>query len=648
MKKNAPPRLWFSFLLCLALSVALFSAGCGGFMEKRVIQSPQYPTGTQVPVQQNPLSELENLFARGEYARVEVLGQRLLDDDALSPDVKGRAAHLYAVAAVRAGHPNLALDVLDKWRGVAAAADTTREWQDVWSDAITQMPSREARTQANAVYQDSGRPMIVRGIAAIAFAVRQWEDNDLGETMRALEGLYRAVPDLTTKAALEGRLAMQLQSASPQAISLIAPSVTSDNQGQFPYSIVLIDQLRRQTLQTQTRMQATAALQTIEKTISLADPSLFKGPPAPIQVTASYTGATGMTAPAGGGNRNIALALPLSGPYGSVAGKIVAGAEAAVRDIPGASLTVIDTTSPAWLSQVEALPADTAVVGGPLVTDDYTAAKSRGVVSKKAFLTFLPALAGNDEGTVAWRFFSSAQDQVRAVVEFSANLGISKFGAFYPSDSYGRRMVELFEAQVRSRGSSVHAVSYAPGQPETWMRSAGELFSGGGGFRAIFLPDSWKTMDTVIPNLFYHQAAGKVLLGSSLWEQGIAGQTSLANPNNYALAVFPGTWNGASPSAHATQLQMAMQAKGMNADFWTGLGYDYARFAAALPVQAGWTPGSVNSALANAGMGWSIAPIRWDHSGRAAQDLFLFTPRDGSGYVPVDREAFRATVQQVR
>ena len=646
MKKHTPSRFWFLPLPCLALLCILLLAGCGGFMEKRVIPSTQPPVTTAPPAQQNPLTEIENLFARGEYSRVEVLGQRLVADTSLSPDQLGRVAHLYSVSAVRAGHPNVALDVLDKWRGFSATVDTTREWQDVWSDAITQMPSREARTHANAVYQDRARPMIARGVAAVAFAVRQWEDNDLGETMPALEALYAAVPDITTKAAFEGRLAMLLQSASPKAISLIAPSVTTGNQGKFPYSIILIDQLRRQTMQSQTRAQATAALQTLERTISLADTSLFKGPPAPIQVTASYTGTTGMTAP-GSGNKSVALALPLSGQFGSISSKIIAGAEAAVKEIPGASLTVIDTDKPDWLSQVDALPATTSLIGGPLRAPDYAVAKRQGTVTRKAFLTFLPTLEGNDEGKVAWRFFSSPHDQVRALVEFSNNLGISGFGAFYPADSYGKRMVELFEAQVRTRGGTVHAASYPPSQPETWMQSAGELFSGGR-FKAIFLPDSWKTMDTIIPNLFYHNATGQVLLGSSLWEQGLAGQTTLANPNNYALAVFPGAWNGATPSAHAAQLQAVLQAKSMTADFWSGLGYDYVRLATTLPVQAGWTPSGINSALAGAGMGWSIAPIHWDASGKAAQDLFLFTPRDGSGYVPVDREAFRSALQQAR
>jgi hypothetical protein len=129
-------------------------------------------------------------------------------------------------------------------------------------------------------------------------------------------------------------------------------------------------------------------------------------------------------------------------------------------------------------------------------------------------------------------------------------------------------------------------------------------------------------------------------MGSFLWDQGIAGG-GFVSPQYYNLAIFPGAWKSSSLSPAGERLQGQLLSAGKGpADFWTGLGYDFARFSAGLNLRPGWTPGSVNGILTNVNMDWSMAPIHWDAYGRARQDLYLFTPVEG-GFVPVDEDKFR-------
>ena len=627
------------FLALVLVSLSLLS-GCAGLFEKGTIPPPPV---TMPKTTESPLQELERAFARSDFGRVEVLGQKLATDPALSSMEQTRAATLFAVAATKAGHPNVALGALDTWRNATPGSDQGRDWQQVWCEAMGQLPSREARTKANEVYQDSTRKPVVRGVAAIFFAVRQWSDGDVGQTMAALESVYTSAPDTATKAAYEGRLASLLAQAPGHAIGLIADSVTDTNQNHFPYNIILIDQLQRQAQNPQLRSPAQVALDTLSKTASLADPSLFRGPPQPIQFSASVSSSP--VTPTASKSSPVVLVLPRSGQYAAITNNIVDGAEMAAASM-GTTVTVIDTDQPGWAAQLQSLPPEITVVGGPLRPNDYSALKQQGVMRQRAVMAFLPSLAGEDEGSVAWRFFSSPADQINTLVGFATGVGVTSFASVYPDDTYGRRMNQLFESRVQAAGGKVESAMYPADQHESWMKNASAIVSKGT-FQALFLPDTWRSSDSIVNSLSYHVQATKIILGTSLWEQALGKISSLSNAEKFALAAFPGSWNNQTPSAAASRLQSALASSGRGeADFWTGLGYDFARCAAALNLQQGWTPSQVNAALANMNLDWSIAPLYWDHSGKASQNLFLFTPRDGAGYGPLDRNAFYGAASQ--
>lgn len=344
----------------------------------------------------------------------------------------------------------------------------------------------------------------------------------------------------------------------------------------------------------------------------------------------------------------LVLALP-GGPYAPITARIQNGAVAAQKELAAAGVAVeikqLNTDAPDWLNQLAALPPACTVVGGPLHAPAYTAAKA--AASGRAMFTFLPQLGPGEEGHTAWRFFPSPLDQVNALLRFTRqDLGITSYGAFYPNDTYGTRMTGIFDQAVKAQGGTVNTLSYPAADMSLWTRQAGQLLNArvvnkvpisGATFQALFLPDSWKNMEMVTTSLFYHGEDRQVLMGTTLWEQGLSGQSSLGT-FKYELAVFPGAWNPALAPP-------ALQSVG-GVDFWTALGYDFIRFGSAMGISAPANAAAITASAQHAQfMAWSMAPMQWNAQGIANQHLFLFTPT-ATGFAPLDAAAFKERLTQ--
>lgn len=344
----------------------------------------------------------------------------------------------------------------------------------------------------------------------------------------------------------------------------------------------------------------------------------------------------------------LVLALP-GGPYAPITARIQNGATAAQKELAASGIAVeikqLNTDTPDWLNQLAALPPACTVVGGPLHAPAYTAAKA--AATSRALFTFLPQLGAGEEGHTAWRFFPSPQDQVNALLRFTRqDLGITAYGSFYPSDTYGMRMTGIFDQAVKAAGGTVNAVSYPPADMSAWTRQASQLLQprmvnkvpiSGATFQALFLPDSWKNMEMVTTSLFYHGEDRQILMGTTLWEQGLSGQSSIGT-FKYELAIFPGAWNPAAVPA-------ALQNIG-GVDFWTALGYDFIRFGSAMGVNAPANPAAITASAQRAQfMPWSMAPMQWSGQGLASQHLYLFTPAP-TGFALLDPAAFKERLTQ--
>ena len=202
-----------------------------------------------------------------------------------------------------------------------------------------------------------------------------------------------------------------------------------------------------------------------------------------------------------------------------------------------AQLHMVDTSKPDWNAQLAALPPNCIMVGGPLQAPIFKQLQTSGMLEKRVFFAFMPSLLPGDEGVRAWRFFPSPQDQIDRLVSFvTEDLGLRTFGAFYPTDNYGPRMTGLLDQKLTGMGITLHSASYTPGQSSTWSGQAATLINPTTQenitapipqtqFEALFLPDSWKNMNLLTTSLMYNGEDRLVLLGTTLWEQGLDGKT---------------------------------------------------------------------------------------------------------------------------
>ena len=343
-----------------------------------------------------------------------------------------------------------------------------------------------------------------------------------------------------------------------------------------------------------------------------------------------------------GANQNMARAQGINTNVTKVLGLMISNGLVALAGGLLAQLHMVDTSKPDWNAQLAALPPNCVMVGGPLQAPVFKQLQTSGMLEKRVFFAFMPSLLPGDEGVRAWRFFPSPQDQIDRLVSFvTEDLGLRTFGAFYPTDNYGPRMTGLLDQKLTGMGITLHSASYTPGQSSTWSGQAATLINPTTQenitapipqtqFEALFLPDSWKNMNLLTTSLMYNGEDRLVLLGTTLWEQGLDGKT-VAEPDRYALAVFPAAWD-------ATQAPAALRAPGT--DFWVALGYDFVRFAVRMAFDSRPPAATVNAQAANMKIQWAMAPLSWDEKGIAHQKLHLFQP-GANGMEPLDLTRFR-------
>lgn len=588
----------------------------------------------------------------GNMAEAERLYGIIARSPQSAPADRALAHERTAVAAMLNKRPHSALDALEQWRAATPAADSQAVWQETWGQALMHLGDSEATRLAEAVWKDAGRPLPLRGMAG--GVIMTLSPNAAEAVAGDLNTLYERA-SAADRVALEQRLHTLLGHADDREITQLSSLTGPERDHLFPWTVVLLEDLAR----ARGGIRAGQLAARIDAPGVFADASLVE--------TALRGTPSTLLVPELGGNVAFkpgcaALALPLSGPYAPIGRKVAAGATAAAdvlaRNGQTMSVTLVDTEAPDWIERINALPPQCVAVGGPLRAPSYAAAKAGGLTASRAVFTFMPSLEGGDEGATAWRFFASADDQIAAMLRFTGRLGISAYGVLMPDDPYGRRMTEIFTRSVQAAGGSINLASYTPGSTTDWSKlmgrfvgsyMAGKTPMSSAKFQAVFLPDSWQNAENMLPYLFYQGEDRLVLMGTALWEQGLAAKGRI-NTENMDLAVFPGAWNPQADTPARAALAQALPRAGQKAepDAWNALGFDFVRFASALNLtEAGWTPSAVNERIAEAQlMDWSMAPIRWE-GGRAAQELFVLHPIT-TGFEPVDEAAFKQRLDEIR
>lgn len=589
------------------------------------------------------LHEAETAWNEGNMQLAEQHYGRLAVMPQLSAEQRTLVFKHYAMSAAANKHPYKALDALERWLTAQPKADATTAWQETWLQAISELPPMETAHTAQQVYSNTNRPWTLRSQAGLLFAKEQWQSNAPAAMQLLAEIGSQSQP--SWRAHLEKSLYTELQTVSPATFDRIYHTVTQQNTTTYPYTIVQLEYARRLMDSPYGVRQATELLSSLQQYAIFDDPQL-------------------LTSVLGGGASSsecTALALPISGSFAPIGLKVMRGANAAQWELSNNGIDmkvhVINTESADWIQQIEALPAQCVVIGGPLRTSKFTAAYNAGLSSRRAFFTFTPKLDNEKEGAVAWRFFNSPDDQLTTLLRFTESLGITQYGTLYPDEPYGHQMATDFATMVQQQGNTIVRASYNPKAPSTWNHTTrnylktkhiGKFPMPTSSIEATFLPDGWSAMEMLVPNIFYNGEDRHVLLGSSLWAQGLS-SGEYNSTNNFGLAVFPGVWNPEPTTQAGKNLVDSQRQAGLEKpDSWVGIGYDFVRFASKLHVSPQWTAEDINRKLASAkSISWSIAPIDWTPEGIATQHMFLFTPTT-LGFTLVNPIAFKKRLEYTR
>lgn len=452
-----------------------------------------------------------------------------------------------------------------------------------------------------------------------------WKIPEYGRSFSALGLIYKAAPDDAARSALELLTLEKAQALSLDDLHVALANNPGEDPASFPRSMLIWAQGVKSVRENTDYWPAIfPSLSSIVRDGGLASKEIFARNLATLK---EHLGVV---------KHQLVLLLPLSGPYAQVGWRIAKGADCAWRE--GRSLSeapeikLINTESDTFLDDLRALNG-TSIVGGPLRKDIWEKIRAAGLHRLAHFLTFLPSVS--DEGVEAWRFFSSPEDQVRALLLASKQIGVTSYAVLHPQDHFGTAMAESFQNQATLQGVQVPTVRSYPVNPTPdWGKVVASVLGVTGKknalnpdppFGAVFIPDSLSQVQQMAPYFHYYEETRLLFLGPQLWTQSLA--DSQLELQYFELTLFPGAWNPATTCQSAERLRKSLAADGQDdADLWSALGYDFVRFTALI----GTTDNSAeafNQALTSAAsrMDWCLAPMRWDN-GRGAEDLFLFQP----------------------
>lgn len=236
----------------------------------------------------------------------------------------------------------------------------------------------------------------------------------------------------------------------------------------------------------------------------------------------------------------IGCLLPLSGPFAAygqeVLNGILLGMLGPSMDGTKMELIVRDTAGnpEKALDELETLVDIRKVVGiiGPL------SSKTAAVTAEKAQELGVPMIALTQRrdivkaGDMVFRNFLTPAQEIDSLIELAiGQLGLERFGIFYPDNAYGRFCMNLFWDKLDEMGGSVTAVESYPtnvtdfedeikkmvGLYNKRKTTGGEEAPPLIDFDAVFIPDTYQRVAMIAPQLAFHDVLGVRLIGTRLW-----------------------------------------------------------------------------------------------------------------------------------
>lgn len=579
-------------------------------------------------------AESEQAWNAKQFVRSELYYGRLVERSDLPPEIRPVATMRLAWSAYEAEHYLQSKTVLDKWAAEDPGVKGQWLWHELYIKDLSALRKyNELDNHLDWLLSDRDTPWKLKYWSAI-LVTRLYTDK--GKEMQALDipaGFYAQAPDEGARASFEQEFFKRIEEYDDGAVESLSRAAGGENRFRFPNVLVLFEQAKRQSVDEDEWNEAWKTMRMLVAEAEIVDKTFLGEILADLERTKGH--------PAVG----VALALPLTGRYQDISKRIIRGAGVAQWKLANMGvemeLLVINTEARGWEERLDRLPPNFMIVGGPLRVGSFKRIQDKSVLSERAFFTFMPTLGEKEEGRDAWRFFSSPEDQVRALVDLSmSQLGVNSFAVLYPDEKFGKSMAGLFNEEVRSRGGQVAGVGvYPPGDHPQWGKSVAKLLKVPANFRdnkdiplpfpdfgAVFLPDGWSQAQLLVSNFFFYEGNQLIFLGPELWSRALDETTDIES-NYFRLASCPGSWWPESPGADSLKADLVASGLG-EPDFWVALGFDFVRFTSNLgPLERRWSPSEVNARISKAqNMEFSMAPLSWDSNGMAEQKLYLFTP----------------------
>ncbi|WP_291323122.1 hypothetical protein [Desulfonatronospira sp.] len=617
--------------------VLFLLAGCAG---KRVI--PDDP----------PRPDLQHRAAqawdRGEHIHAQDMYTRLLDKFELEKEKEVQAWKRLAISAGKNRDYRTCLQSLQNWARLDPAAENTWQWHHYHSLAIRNLESEQHYVRyLDRLIWDEDVFFDIRLNAARKLTEHHLDSRRYQEAAQTLTNIYGLAFTDEQRAGLEKFGARLFLNMELQELRDAASFLDHEKKLFFPYNLFWWAYHNQRLQEDTDRWQSIRpVLQEIARESQLVDRRALT------EDLDRWEKKLGKPSP------EIALLLPLSHQYSNVGWKVMRGAGLAHWDLltSGTEVRVntINTNNPGWLDELKQMD-NVSLAGGPLSRQDWDSIREAGLHEEMVFLTFLPSM--EKEGSQGWRFFPSARDQVRSLLQFSTKgMNIRNYAVLYPEEDFGRAYAETFWEEARGKDVQVKGMmSYPTDDHAGWNRivssllgtsaSTSRYLSPDPGFDAVFIPDTLGRAQGLVPRFFYFNAEHLVFLGPMLWYQGYEPET--LEQQFFTLALSTGAWDSHSRLEPAmeliTGLRDTLQGE---ADFWVALGYDFVRFASRLGDMP--LPGDnekVNRILShNRFNSWSMAPISWDSYGKASQDLFVFQ-MDSHQLQPADPESLQWMIE---
>lgn len=174
----------------------------------------------------------------------------------------------------------------------------------------------------------------------------------------------------------------------------------------------------------------------------------------------------------------IGCLLPLKGSYALYGKELLKGIQLGMEifqsrnDIESIELIIKNTngTEEDTLSAINDLVNNEKVIAmvGPLASMPSAAAGKRAQSRGVPIITFTQRQGITEEGDMVFRNFLTPSKEVEVILKKAVNdMGMKRFGVFYPDTPYGNFFMNLFWDKVEEMGCEIAAVeSYSPGDTD--------------------------------------------------------------------------------------------------------------------------------------------------------------------------------------